>query len=579
MKKSILLIGLLISYLSYSQGFLKTQGTEIVNDNGPVLLKSIGTGNWMIQEGYMMQSSSAKINTHTQFRKKLEIVIGEAHTKEFYNTWLANHFTKRDLDSMKSWGFNSLRVALHYKWFTVPIEEEIINSDGTFENTWLDKGFDMLDKLLSWCADNEMYLILDMHGAPGGQGKNASISDYDASKPSLWESEKNKKKFVELWVKLADRYKNSIWIGGFDLINETNWNFTDSNHENGCNCKNNDDLWDLHKRLIEGIRSVNKNHIVYISGNCWGNNYESFDIHPLKQCDDNMVITFHKYWNNNRDDSIAKWLEIRDQYNMPLWMSEAGENSNTWFSDCISLLEKNNIGWSWWPVKKSKYNNIFKVKTDQDYKDMINSWANNENSSKEHTFKTVMQYAENHKMENCDIGYDVIYAMIDQPGNNTTKPFKNHKWNQPILFADYDLGRNGYAYYDEASADYHTDSGERTKWNLGGYYRNDGVDIVNENGTPYVGWTKKGEWLQYTISVPESGLYNIEINTSTNNKSSLELEINNSKASKIVSIPVLNTKKIKTDVNDIYLNKGENTIKFYINSGKPKLFNFLIVKN
>jgi endoglucanase len=151
MKKSILLIGLLISYLSYSQGFLKTQGTEIVNDNGPVLLKSIGTGNWMIQEGYMMQSSSAKINTHTQFRKKLEIVIGEAHTKEFYNTWLANHFTKRDLDSMKSWGFNSLRVALHYKWFTVPIEEEIINSDGTFENTWLDKGFDMLDKLLSWC--------------------------------------------------------------------------------------------------------------------------------------------------------------------------------------------------------------------------------------------------------------------------------------------------------------------------------------------------------------------------------------------------------------------------------------------
>ena len=141
------------------------------------------------------------------------------------------------------------------------------------------------------------------------------------------------------------------------------------------------------------------------------------------------------------------------------------------------------------------------------------------------------------------------------------------------------MGRNGYAYYDEASADYHTDSGERTKWNLGGYYRNDGVDIVNENGTPYVGWTKKGEWLQYTISVPESGLYNIEINTSTNNKSSLELEINTSKASKIVSIPVLNTEKIKTDVNDIYLNKGENTIKFYINSGNPKLFNFLIVKN
>ena len=353
MKKYSLIIILLIGYLSFSQGFLRTEGTEIINDNGPVLLKSIGTGNWMIQEGYMMQSTKAGINTHTQFRNKLESVIGKEKTEEFYNKWLENHFTKRDLDSMKSWGFNSVRVALHYKWFTLPIEDEqLVN--GEIINTWLEKGFEITDKLLEWCEENEMYLILDMHGAPGGQGKNANISDYDEAKPSLWESEHNKSKLVELWVQFAKRYKNSKWLGGFDLINETNWDFTDSNHENGCNCKNNDQLWDFQERIIKAIRKVNTNHIVYISGNCWGNNYASFDSHSLKDCDKNMVMTFHKYWNNNKDSSISEWINKREIYDIPLWMSESGENSNTWFIDCISLLEKNNIGWSWWPVKKSK---------------------------------------------------------------------------------------------------------------------------------------------------------------------------------------------------------------------------------
>jgi aryl-phospho-beta-D-glucosidase BglC (GH1 family) len=64
------------------------------------------------------------------------------------------------------------------------------------ENTWLEEGFKMTDDLLKWCADNKMYLILDLHAAPGGQGNDANISDNDKSKPSLWESEENQKKTI-----------------------------------------------------------------------------------------------------------------------------------------------------------------------------------------------------------------------------------------------------------------------------------------------------------------------------------------------------------------------------------------------
>lgn len=582
-KKSwALVIFFVFSNICFSQDFLRVQGKEIVNNNGPFILRGIGTGNWLLQEGYMMQSTKAGLNTHTQFRNKLNETIGVEKTNEFYETWIANHFTKKDLDAMKSFGFNSVRVALHYKWFTPPIEDETKNSEGVLQNTWFEKGFQVIDDLLLWCEQNEMYLILDMHGAPGGQGKNASISDYDPIKPSLWESEDNKNKLIALWVKLAERYKNSEWIGGYDLINESNWSLDGSKHNNGCDCKNNDDLWDVHQRIIQGIRAVNKNHIVYISGNCWGNNYESFDENSLKNVDDNMVITFHKYWNNNRKDVLDKWLDMREKYNLPLWMSESGENSNTWFTDSIELYEENKIGWSWWPVKKSKYNNILKVETDQSYYDLMNAWEQGKSLPVQETYNAVMAYAESHKYENCLIAKDVIYAMIEQPTNFKTKPFKTHKVNENILFSDYDFGRNSYAYFDNQVANYHVDDGqERVTWNLGGFYRNDGVDIASNNGIPYVGWFDKGEWMCYTIDIPKEGNYKIEINSASKiNGSSLKFEMNNAIISDSIELPNTNRDLnwSKTTLEGISLPKGKIEIKVSCIKAGSNLLDFTIIE-
>ena len=202
----------------------------------------------MLQEGYMMLTAGVAGTQH-EFRAKLIETIGEVRTDSFYTVWLDNHFTRTDVDSMASWGFNAIRVAMHYKWFTLPIEEEPVAG----EQTWLDRGFEMMDSLLAWCSDNEMYLILDMHGAPGGQGKNADISDYDPTKPSLWESQENKDKFVALWQRLAARYSDEPWIGGYDLINETNWTFPEGN---------NSQMKALYTRTTDSIRAVDQNHII-----------------------------------------------------------------------------------------------------------------------------------------------------------------------------------------------------------------------------------------------------------------------------------------------------------------------------
>ena len=57
-----------------------------------------------------------------------------------------------------------------------------------------------------------------------------------------------------------------------------------------------------------------------------------------------MVYSFHKYWNENTTTTIQWVLDMRNQYNVPLWMGESGENSNMWFKEAIHLFESNNIG-------------------------------------------------------------------------------------------------------------------------------------------------------------------------------------------------------------------------------------------
>ncbi|MEA4850667.1 MAG: cellulase family glycosylhydrolase, partial [Paludibacter sp.] len=526
--KKILLFSLLLLcplIIEAQTAYVRASGKQIVDKNGAnLILRSIGTGNWMLQEGYMMQTSDVAGTQH-EFKKKLTDLIGTEKTNQFYTSWLDAHFRKVDVDSMARWGFNCVRPALHYKLFTLPVEEEPVAG----VNTWLDAGFARLDSLMAWCAANKMYVILDMHGAPGGQGKDAAISDYDATKPSLWESEANKAKLVALWRKIAERYANNPWIAGYDLINETNWTFPEGN---------NSQLRSLYGRLTTAIREVDKNHMLVIEGNWFANDFSGL----TPAWDNNMCYSFHKYWTVNNTASIQWVLDLRNNTNCPIWLGESGENSNRWFTDCIELMEKNNIGWSFWPVKKSGINNILKVTTNSDYSDLINYWKGTAaKPSVDKAYQAVMTFANNHKLENCVIQYDVIDAMIRQPQTTETKPFKANTTASTIYAVDYDFGRAGVAYSDKVDANYHLTNNNYTAWNTGYAYRNDGVDIENcsdavSNGF-HVGWVEDGEWMQYSIQSAEAMTYNVLLRYASQSATArVYIEINGKRASKTVSL-------------------------------------------
>lgn len=573
-----LLICLSLASSNLNGQFLHVQDKSILDGAGSeVILRGAGLGGWMLQEGYMLQLASVA-NPQHEIKALFEETVGVENTATFYDAWLTNHCQKVDVDSLASWGFNSIRLPMHYNLFTLPIQDELVPG----ENTWLDKGFTMTDNLLQWCAENEIYLILDLHAAPGGQGRDGAISDYDDALPSLWEDEANKQKTIALWRKLAERYSDSPWIGGYDLINETNWGFEDPNDNNGCAEQGNVPLRELLIDITDAIREVDTNHIIYIEGNCWANNYSGL----LPPWDDNMVVSFHKYWSNNDVESIQWMLAFRDEYNVPLWLGESGENSNTWYSEAIKLVEENNIGWAWWPLKKLGLNNPLEIKKTQGYQDLIDYWEGKAGAVKPEqsvAFASLMEFVENTKLENCIYHKDVIDAMIRQPYSDAAIPFKNHQVidGYKLYGVDYDLGADNIAYHDGVVANYHGSTGSYTAWNTGWAYRNDGVDIdvcTDESTNGYaVGWTQEGEWLQYTINVVESGVYDLNIRTASQvNQNQLSIFVNDLPASQSITIPNSGgwTTWQTTQAKDIYLSAGKNVLRLNIDEGEYN-FNYV----
>jgi endoglucanase len=484
-----------------AQTFLRTEGTRIVNEAGdPVILRGMGLGGWVLQEGYMLQLG--ELGQQHVIRARIADLIGEEKTEAFYQAWRANHVTKADIDAMARWGFNSVRLPMHFDQLTLPVDQEPVAG----QDTWKEEGFQQIDDLLAWVKANGMYLILDLHAAPGGQGTDLAISDRDPSKPSLWDSAENQRKTVALWRRLAQRYADEPAIGAYDLINEPNWDFEKPGGEHGCQETTNAPLRRLMMEITAAIREVDRRHMIIIEGNCWGNNYRG--VMPL--WDDNTTISFHKYWNATDRASIADILRLRDENDAPVWLGESGENSNTWFTETIGLVEGEGIGWAFWPLKKIGFNQPLEITPNPGWAPLVAYLTGKgPRPTAAEAEETLMRLATHDiRFENTVRRRDVVDAMLRQPHSDAALAFAPHVIDRDgvvVRAADYDLGRAGVAWSDVYDSD--TDGpGERIPWwNTGRTWRNDGVDIAMDEGQPVVAEFETGEWLRYTVTAERAG--------------------------------------------------------------------------
>lgn len=309
--------------------FIKTNGKQLVDENGTtIILKGTNVGNWLVPEGYMFKMN--QVNAPRKIDELLYELMGPDSLQVFWDTFLDNYITHDDIKYLKQIGCNHIRLPFHYKLFTQDLYMGKRNA-----------GFTYFDRIIEWCREEKLYVLLDMHCAPGGQTGDNIDDSYGY--PYLLKSKSSKDLMTAIWVDIAKKYKDEPVIVGYDLINEPVAHYFQDEID-----VFNKELLSLYKQTVSAIRKVDKKHTVFLNGSIWSGNFEVFK----EIIDDNVVYEFHKYWFDVNQSAVQTYVDFSNQHQVPIYLGESGENTDEWVHDFRSLLDNNNINWCFWPYKK-----------------------------------------------------------------------------------------------------------------------------------------------------------------------------------------------------------------------------------
>ena len=330
--------------------FVQVQGPDLIKPDGSKLF-IVGTnlGNWLNPEGYMF--GFQRMNSPRQINEVISELVGPDKAAEFWQQFKDNYITKADIDYIASTGANTIRLPFHYKLFT---DEDYMGLTSNQD------GFARIDSVVNWCRANDLYLILDMHDAPGGQTGDNIDDSYGY--PWLLESEKSQEQFCTIWRDIADHYKDEPVILGYELINEPIATYF--NNQDELNAK----LEPLHKRAVAAIREVDPNHIILIGAPQWNSNFE-----PLNDTDydPQLMFTCHRYGGPATAEAIQSYIDFRDKSNRPMYMGEIGHNTDEWQADFVKVMKENNIGYTFWPYKKRDNSCMMGITMPEEWEEVI----------------------------------------------------------------------------------------------------------------------------------------------------------------------------------------------------------------
>jgi len=207
------MISVALSVILTAQGLSKltVRGTDLVDPLGKkVVLRGANLGNWDVIEFWMLGNSGDPGVPGDQFRLEelLTKRFGESEKDRLMEIYRASWIQERDFDELKKFNFNFVRLPMNYRLMEDDRHPMQLKPNAF---KWIDRAIDLAEK-------NGMYILLDMHGAQGGQ------SPYDHTGHSeqnhLKDSPENQKRLAWLWGKLAQRYRDRSAVMGYDLFNE-----------------------------------------------------------------------------------------------------------------------------------------------------------------------------------------------------------------------------------------------------------------------------------------------------------------------------------------------------------------------
>ena len=264
--------------------------------------------------------------------------------------WNAHHDTwigEEDFQLAKALGFNFVRIPFWYRWF------EHDNAPYSYS----DYGFTYLDRAVRWAKNHGVYVLLDLHGAPGCQSPWDHTGEL--SRGEFFQDEEYQKRAAALWRVIAQRYKDEPAVWGYDLLNEP------------YSAKGADDWTRAHDQMYDAIREVDPDTIIVMEDGYkleerpWVD--DGFFPDPKALGWSNVVYSIHFYSGADPEFTTdsgladhAKRAELvvrigsheQDRCKVPLYFGEfstMGNHPNDIEGMRIFLTAFNAKGWAWSP--------------------------------------------------------------------------------------------------------------------------------------------------------------------------------------------------------------------------------------
>ncbi len=158
------------------------------------------------------------------------------------------------------------------------------------------------------------------------------------------------------------------------------------------------------------------------------------------------------------------------------------------------------------------------------------------------------------KIESKLYGYRVLLTALNVP----QYPYNNVASTIPgvIEAENFDEAGQGFSYFDNDTE------------NKGGAYRTVGVDIVTAGDGYAVGYTEKGEWLEYTVNVSDTDEYTVTTNVSNSNElEGFQLYVDGQLITDSYTIPQVSedwSEYKEVPVCRVRLEEGEHVLKLQI---------------
>jgi len=248
---------------------LHAQGINIVDASGHVVtLQGINLGGWLVEEMWMQPfvttpppgSAFPPIKDHVSLWTTVEKRFGPAGKARvqaaFRNAWI----NEGDFERLHAAGFNCVRL---------PFLAGLVSEPG---------GLHWLDQAVAWAGQNQMYVILDLHGAPGGQSDQGHTGQADVN--AFFRDPANITQTEAVWTQIARRYRSNPTVAGYDMLNEPT------------GTPNSDTLYVVQDRLYRAIRAGDPEHLIFMEDGYTGIQWMPF---PAPAGWTNVVYSVHYY--------------------------------------------------------------------------------------------------------------------------------------------------------------------------------------------------------------------------------------------------------------------------------------------